>query len=164
MIQRPGLTPINPESLGKPRGYSNGMLAESGGRLLFIAGQIAWDEHQRIVCEDFRGQFAQALKNVVTVVRAAGGGPENIGQLTIFVTDKREYVSCLGGLGETYRLIMGRNYPTMALLEVTALLEPQAKVEIQGMAVVYPEDEGLHESTGTSEGVVAEFPTKLTEV
>lgn len=143
------LLPINPESLGKPRGYSNGMLAEPGGRLLFISGQIAWDEHQKIVSDDFRKQFAQALGNVLEVARAGGGGPESIGQLTIYVTDKREYTACLGELGETYRLMMDRHFPAMALVEVKSLLEPQAKVEIQGLAVVYPQQEGLKEATGT---------------
>ena len=151
------LLPITPAALGKPRGYSNGMLAEPGGQLLFIAGQIAWDKHQNIVSDDFREQFAQALANVLEVARSAGGGPQSIGQLTIYVTDKGEYTACLGELGETYRLLMDRHFPAMALVEVKALLEPLAKVEIQALAVVYPSDEALNEATGTSN--VTDFPT-----
>src|ERR1041385_4624192 len=82
---------INPESLGRPRGYANGVLAPAGGALLFIAGQIAWDEQQHIVSADFVEQFARALANVITVVRAAGGEPEQIARLVIYVTDKSEY-------------------------------------------------------------------------
>ncbi len=149
------LTPINPESLGFPKGYSNGMLARPGGSLLFIAGQIAWDEEQKIVCTDFRGQFARALHNVVTVVREAGGSPENIAQLTIFVTDRKEYLECPGDLGESYRLLLGKHFPTMALVEVSALVEPDAKVEIQGIAMVYVEEEAVGEATGSHS--VSEF-------
>ncbi len=143
------LEPINPRSLGAPRGYSNGILAPADGSLLFIAGQIAWDENQQIVCEDFRGQFAQALNNVVTVVRAAGGQPEDLAQLTIYVADRREYLASLEEVGESYRLVMGRHFPAMALVEVKALLDPGAKIEIQGMAVISPRDEAVGESTGT---------------
>ena len=153
------LTPVNPESMGSPRGYSNGMLARPGGSLLFIAGQIAWDAEQKIVCKDFRGQFARALHNVVTVVREAGGHPENIAQLTIFVTNKKEYLECLRELGESYRLLLGKHFPTMALVEVSALVEPEAKVEIQGIAVVYTEDEAAAESTGSH--TVSEFRPAL---
>ncbi len=132
----PSLLPINPASLGAPRGYSNGMLAPAGGRLLFLAGQVGWDEDQTIVEGGFAGQFAQALANVVTVVREAGGEPSNIGSLTIFVVDPQEYVATLKEVGAAYRVIMGRHYPTMALLGVRALLEPGARVEIQGIAVI----------------------------
>ena len=130
------MLPVNPEALGNPRGYSNGMLAPAGGRLLFVAGQIAWDEAQKVVPGGFAEQFSQALSNVVTVVRAAGGEPADLGSLTIFVVDRQEYVAQLAGVGAAYRELMGRHYPTMALVEVRALLEPLAKVEIQGIAVV----------------------------
>jgi enamine deaminase RidA (YjgF/YER057c/UK114 family) len=128
--------PINPESLGAPRGYSHGMLAPAGGRLLCVAGQIAWDREGRIVGEDFPAQFAQALGNVLTVVRAAGGGPEHVLRLTIYVTDRRLYLDDLPAVGDAYRSVMGRRYPAMALVEVAGLLEPGALVEIEGTAVV----------------------------
>ncbi len=130
------LLPINPAALGAPRGYSNGMLAPEGGRLLFVAGQIGWDEEQNLVGGGFAGQFAQALANVVAVVREAGGEPADLGSLTIYVVDTREYLATLKEVGAAYREIMGRHYPTMALVAVRALLEPRARVEIQGMAVI----------------------------
>lgn len=127
---------INPESLGAPRGYSNGMLARAGGRLLFVAGQIGWNAKQELVGDGFAEQFAQALRNVVTVVRESGGSPALIANLTIYVVDAEEYVAALKDVGAAYREIMGRHYPAMALVEVKALLEPRAKVEIQGQAVL----------------------------
>ena len=130
------MMPINPESLGAPRGYSNGMLAPAAGRLLFVAGQIGWDQEQNLVEGGFVEQFAQALANVVAVVREAGGEPAALGSLTIFVTDHREYLTELKEVGAAYRRIIGRHYPAMALVEVKAFLEPRAKVEIQGMAVI----------------------------
>jgi enamine deaminase RidA (YjgF/YER057c/UK114 family) len=145
----PGLEPVNPRSLGLPRGYSHGILAPADGRLLFIAGQIAWDERQRVVCDDFRGQFAQALNNVVTVLRRAGGKPQDLAQLTIYVADRHEYLACLEELGESYRLVMGKHYPAMALVEVQALLEPRAKVEIQGIAVISGPAKAIGEASGS---------------
>ena len=129
------MTIINPEALGQPRGYSNGMLFE-GGSLLFIAGQVGWDRDSRIVSDDFAEQFAQALENVLAVVRQAGGGPENIGRLLIFVTDKNEYSSRLRDIGTAYRQLMGKHFPAMTLVEVSSLLEPLAKVEIEALAVI----------------------------
>ncbi|HKP72621.1 MAG TPA: RidA family protein [Pyrinomonadaceae bacterium] len=127
---------INPDSLGAPRGYANGVLAPTGGALLFIAGQIAWDERQRIVSADFVEQFDRALANVVAVVRAAGGAPEQIARLVVYVTDKREYHARQREVGERWRARMGRHFPAMALVEVKSLLEDDAKVEIEGIAVL----------------------------
>lgn len=129
-------TLINPESLGAPRGYSNGVLAEAGGRLLFIAGQVAWDEQQRIVSGGFVEQFERALANVIAVVTAAAGRPDQITRLVIYVTDKREYAAQSRAVGERYRAHMGRHFPAMVLVEVKALLDDQAKVEIEGIAVL----------------------------
>jgi enamine deaminase RidA (YjgF/YER057c/UK114 family) len=129
------MTIINPEALGQPRGYSNGVLFE-GGSILFVAGQIGWDRDSRIVSDDFADQFAQALGNVLAVVRQAGGQPENIGRLLIFVTDKAEYASRLRDIGSAYRQLMGKHYPAMTLVEVSSLLEPLAKVEIEALAVI----------------------------
>ena len=129
------MTIINPEALGQPRGYSNGILFE-GGSVLFIAGQIGWDRDSRIVSDDFADQFAQALGNVLAVVREAGGQPENIGRLLIFVTDKGEYNAQLRAIGSAYRQLMGKHFPAMSLVEVSSLLEPLAKVEIEALAVI----------------------------
>ncbi len=139
------LESINPARLGAPRGYANGILAPPGGRLLFVAGQIAWNSEQLIVSEDFSRQFRQALANVLAVVEAAGGGPPAIAQLTLYVTDKNEYLGALKQVGAAYRDLMGGHYPTMALVEVSGLLDPAAKVEIQAQAVLAPAaaDSGL---------------------
>ncbi len=130
------LDPVNPETLGKPWGFSHGMLAPPGARLLFLAGQVAWDEQQQIVSDDFAVQFGRALANVVSVVRAAGGEAEHIGRLLVFVTTKDEYLRDVKRVGEEYRKVMGRHYPAMALVEVKALLDPRAKVEIEGIAAL----------------------------
>jgi enamine deaminase RidA (YjgF/YER057c/UK114 family) len=126
---------INPEALGQPRGYSNGVLFEEGS-ILFVAGQIGWDRESRIVSDGFAEQFAQALENVLAVVRNAGGGPESIGRLLIFVTDKDEYSSSRRDVGAAYRQLMGNHFPAMTLVEVSSLLEPLAKVEIEALAVI----------------------------
>ncbi len=126
---------VNPESLATPRGYSNGVLAESGP-LLFIAGQIAWDHNQRITSDDLVAQFDQALTNVLTVVREAGGKPEQIARLIIYVTDKNEYRARMKEIGERYREHMGKHFPAMVLVEVAGLLEDDAKIEIEGIAVL----------------------------
>jgi enamine deaminase RidA (YjgF/YER057c/UK114 family) len=127
---------INPESLGHPRGYANGVLADAGGRVLFVAGQIAWDERQRIVSQDFVEQFARALENVLAVVADAGGTPGQIARLTIYVTDKREYAARTREVGERYRALLGRHFPAMTLVEVKGLLEDGAKIEIEATAVI----------------------------
>jgi enamine deaminase RidA (YjgF/YER057c/UK114 family) len=132
---------INPEALGQPLGYNNGILAE-GGSLLFIAGQIGWDAERRIVSDDFAEQFAQALENVLAVVRKAGGAPEDVARLLIFVTDKKEYTSRLRDVGSAYRQLMGKHYPAMTLVEVKSLLEHLAKVEIEATAVI-PKESGV---------------------
>jgi enamine deaminase RidA (YjgF/YER057c/UK114 family) len=132
-------TLINPESLGKPRGYSNGLLSETNGRLLFIAGQIAWNQNQQIVSADFVEQFDQALANLITVVTEAGGKAGDIARLVIYVTDKTEYVERSSGVGERYRKYMGKHFPAMVLVEVKSLLDDAAKVEIEGIAVLNQE-------------------------
>jgi enamine deaminase RidA (YjgF/YER057c/UK114 family) len=127
---------INPKSLGRPRGYSNGQLTAPGPRLLFIAGQIGWDEEQRLVGPDFVEQFERALRNVLAVVLEAGGAPGGVARLVVYVTDKREYLARTSEIGERWRALMGRHYPAMALVEVKSLLEDGAKVEIEGIAVL----------------------------
>ncbi|NJK89041.1 MAG: RidA family protein [Myxococcales bacterium] len=126
---------IQPPSFGAPKGYSHGVLA-APGRTLFIAGQIAWDEDQKIVSVDFVEQFERALTNVVTVIEAAGGLASDLCRLTIYVVDRREYLEKLAEVGMAYRRAVGRHFPAMALVEVSKLLEPGAKVEIEGTAVI----------------------------
>jgi enamine deaminase RidA (YjgF/YER057c/UK114 family) len=131
-----GLKVINPASLGRPRGYSNGLLTPAGVRLLFVAGQIGWDEHQQLVGEDFVAQFDRALRNVLAVVGEAGGAPGSVARMVVYVTDKREYAARKAEVGERWRALMGRHFPAMALVEVKGLLEDGAKVEIEATAVL----------------------------
>ena len=123
-------TIVNPEELGAPRGWNNGLLARSVGRTLFIAGQTARD------ASGFVSQFDRALGNVLAVLKAAGGKPRDIGRFTIYVTDMAQYRSSLKPLGEVYRRRMGTHYPAMALLEVKSLVDPNALVEIEATAVL----------------------------
>jgi enamine deaminase RidA (YjgF/YER057c/UK114 family) len=127
---------INPGSLGSPRGYANGVITEPGARLLFIAGQIAWDEKQKIISADFVEQFDRTLANVIAVVTEAGGRPEQIARLVIYVTDKKEYRARKSDIGARYRARMGKHFPAMVLVEVKSLLDDDAKVEIEGLAVL----------------------------
>jgi enamine deaminase RidA (YjgF/YER057c/UK114 family) len=127
---------INPESLGAPRGYSNGALSNPGARILFIAGQVAWDEQQQVVSDDLVEQFDRALGNVITVVAEAGGQPRMIARLIIYVTDKNEYRDRMKEVGERYRARMGKHFPAMVLVEVKSLLEDRARIEIEGTAVL----------------------------
>lgn len=126
---------INPPSLAAPKGYSNGVLA-AAGRTLHVSGQIAWDREARLVSDDFPAQFGQALANVVEVVRGAGGVPEDLCRLTMYVTDKTLYLSRQKEVGAAYRAVMGRHFPAMALVEVKDLLEEGALVEIEAQAVI----------------------------
>ena len=130
------VTLINPESLGAPSGYANGLLADASGKLLFVSGQIAWDEKQQIVSDDFVEQFDKALANVITVLRAAGGEAENIARLVIYVTNKIEYRERTKEVGDRYRKHMGKHFPAMVMVQVAGLLDDRAKVEIEGMAVI----------------------------
>jgi enamine deaminase RidA (YjgF/YER057c/UK114 family) len=127
---------INPPTLAAPRGYSNGVLVPPGD-LLFVAGQIGWDPQGRLA-DGFVAQFARALANVVDVVEAAGGTAASIAKLTIFVADRAEYVGVRSQVGAAYRHLMGKHFPAMSLVEVAALLDPGARVEIEAIAVIRP--------------------------
>lgn len=127
---------INPAALGQPRGYSNGVLTDAGGRLLFVAGQVGWNREQTIVSEDLVAQFDRALENVVAVVTEAGGRPDQIARLVLYVTNKEDYQLHLKEIGESYRARMGKHFPAMVLVEVKSLLEDRAKVEIEAVAVL----------------------------
>ena len=127
---------INPEALGAPSGYSHGVLADGGGKLLFVAGQIAWDQDQKIVSDDLVEQFDKALANVITVVKAAGGESSDIVRVVVYVTNKHEYLAETKAVGERYRKHMGKHFPAMVLVQVVSLLDDAAKVEIEAMAVI----------------------------
>lgn len=125
---------INPHGWPRPRGYSNGIVAQ--GRILCIAGQIGWDPQGTFASDAFVEQAAQAMRNVVAVVLAAGGKPEHVARLTWYVTDKNEYIAAAKALGAAYREIFGAHFPAMSLVQVAALLEDRAKVEIEATAVL----------------------------
>ena len=126
ILQPPGWRP--------PKGYSNGILCE--GRLLFVAGQIAWNEQAELVTDDLAGQVEQALKNVVAILHEGGARREHLVRLTWYVTDKQAYLDARKALGDVYRKIIGAHYPAMTLVEVSGLLEDRAKVEIEATAVI----------------------------
>ena len=128
------LDAINPDSLARPRGYNHGM--KGHGDLVFVAGQVGWDREGRMVSDDFVDQFAQALDNVLDVVWAAGGSPESVARMVVYVTDKHEYVQRSRQVGEAWRKRLGKHFPAMALVEVKGLLEDRAKVEIEAVAIV----------------------------
>jgi len=125
---------VNPASWAAPKGYNNGVVAE--GPILAIAGQTGWNERGEFASDDFLEQAVQALRNVIAVLTAAGGLPENIIRMTWYVTDKREYLAASRELGRAYKEILGSHYPAMTLVQVAALLEDRAKVEIEATAVL----------------------------
>jgi enamine deaminase RidA (YjgF/YER057c/UK114 family) len=128
------MTTINPPGWRAPRGYSNGVVAE--GRILFVAGQVGWDASGAFVGDRLPDQFDQALANVLAVVQEAGGGAESLARMTIYVTDRAAYLASRKEIGDRYRDRLGRHYPAMTLVEVSALLEPGALVEIEATAVL----------------------------
>ncbi|MEO5511481.1 MAG: RidA family protein [Longimicrobiales bacterium] len=127
---------INPASLGEPKGWNNGMLAPAGGRILFVAGQTARGADGSIVGGGIAAQWSQALSNVLTVVREAGGDVSNIGRMTIYVTDRSEYLAERSALGAVWRAAMGRHFPAVTLVEVRGLVDDGAVVEIEATAVI----------------------------
>lgn len=127
---------VNPSALGTPRGWNNGMLAPAQGRILFVAGQIAADAAGRIATAALPEQFGAALANVAQVVEAAGGRPTDVGRLTVYVTDMAAYRRSLSEIGVRYRAVFGKHFPAMSLVAVSALVHPDALVEVEATAVV----------------------------
>jgi enamine deaminase RidA (YjgF/YER057c/UK114 family) len=127
------LTTLQPPDWPTPKGYANGMAGR--GRTVLIGGQIGWDMAGRIP-NGFTEQVQQALRNILAVLAEAGGGPDHIGRLTWYVTDMAEYRASLRTLGPAYRAVMGRHFPAMTLVQVTALVEPEARVEIEATALI----------------------------
>jgi enamine deaminase RidA (YjgF/YER057c/UK114 family) len=125
---------LHPKSWAPAKGFSNGV--EATGRQIFVAGQVGWTAAQQFESDDFVAQAEQALRNIVAVLAEAGAGPEHIVRLTWYVTDKQEYLAAARDLGAAYRRVMGRHFPAMTLVQVVALVEDRAKVEIEATAVV----------------------------
>ena len=128
---------LQPPGWAKPKGFANGIAAS--GTLVFVAGQVGWTGEGKWEAKDFAGQFKQALKNCIDVVAQAGGTPQHIVRLTWYITNKQEYLSSLKEVGVAYRALMGRHFPVMAVVEVSGLMEDEAKLEIEATAVVPPE-------------------------
>jgi enamine deaminase RidA (YjgF/YER057c/UK114 family) len=125
---------LQPPGWVRPKGYANGVAAR--GRQVYVSGMIGWDAHSRFQTDDFVGQCRQALENVVAVLRAGGAGPEHIVRMTWYVLDRREYLEAGAALGAAYRDVIGRHYPAMSAVQVAALMEERARVEIEVTAVV----------------------------
>jgi enamine deaminase RidA (YjgF/YER057c/UK114 family) len=125
---------LQPPDWAQPKGYANGVAAK--GTLIFTSGMIGWNANCEFETDDFVAQTQRALENIVAVILEAGGKPEHLVRLTWYITDKTEYFEHLDRLGKVYRSVIGRHYPVMSVLEVSALLEPRAKVEIEATAVI----------------------------
>jgi len=125
---------LQPPGWTKPIGYANGVAAR--GTMIFVGGQIGWNGQQQFECDDLPGQVRQTLENIVAVLKVAGAGPEHITQLTWYLTDKDEYLANLKEIGRAYRDVIGRHFPAMAAVQVVALVEERAKIEIQAIAVI----------------------------
>lgn len=127
-------TILQPEGWAKPIGYANGVSAT--GRQIFVGGQIGWNAQCQFETDDFVGQVKQTLENIVAVLTAGGARPEHITTMTWYFTDKGEYLGNLKGIGQAYREVIGKHFPAMAAMQVVALIEDRAKIEIQATAVV----------------------------
>ena len=125
---------LHPKGWAPTSGFSNGVAAE--GRQVFVAGQVGWNARQEIVDDDFVAQVEQALRNIVDILGEAGARPEHLVRLTWYITDKREYLARSSEVGQAYRRVVGRHFPAMTLVQVAALLDDRAKVEIEATAVV----------------------------
>jgi enamine deaminase RidA (YjgF/YER057c/UK114 family) len=132
---------LQPKTWLVPKGYANGIVAE--GRQVFIAGQIGWNEHAKLVSDDFVAQVEQALKNIVQVLAEAGGEPRHLVRMTWYLTSKSEYAARQKEIGQAYRRVIGRHFPAMTAVVVAGLLEEGALVEIEATAVISPARRGV---------------------
>ncbi|MEW5862445.1 MAG: RidA family protein [Pseudomonadota bacterium] len=129
------MTILQPPGWARPRGFANGV-AVKGGTTVYIAGQVGWTGEGRWQARDFAGQFRQALANILEVLAQAGGRPEHLVRMTWYVLDRAEYLASLKDVGAAYRELMGRHYPAMSVVEVSGLVEPEARLEIEATAVI----------------------------
>jgi enamine deaminase RidA (YjgF/YER057c/UK114 family) len=128
------ITRIQPPDWAEPKGYANGVLAR--GALLFVGGQIGWNASQQFESDDFVAQTRQTLHNIAAVLKAGGAGPEHMARMTWYIVDRAEYNTRLKEIGSVYREVMGRNFPAMTCVQVAALVEARAKIEIEVTAVL----------------------------
>ena len=125
---------LQPPNWAEPKGYANGIMAR--GALIFVGGQIGWNAAQQFESDDFIAQTRQALINIAAVLKAGGAGPEHMVRMTWYVTDRKEYIARLKELGAVYREVLGKNFPAMTCVEVSGLVEDQARIEIEVTAVL----------------------------
>ena len=125
---------LQPAAWARPKGYANG-IATSGGETIYTAGMVGWDTEGHFPGRDFVKQVRQTLENIVSVLKEASAGPENLVRMTWYITDKQAYLDNLAGIGQAYREVIGKNYPAMAVVQVVALMEDEAMVEIEAIAV-----------------------------
>ncbi len=125
---------LQPPGWPRPKGYANGISAS--GRMIFTAGVIGWDEEERFAASDLVGQLRQVLLNILAILKEDGAGPEHVVRMTWYVTDRGDYVAHAREIGAVYRELMGKNFPTMAVVEVSGLVEPEARIEIEATAMV----------------------------
>jgi enamine deaminase RidA (YjgF/YER057c/UK114 family) len=125
---------LQPPGWAEPKGHANGIVAE--GRLIFVAGQIGWEKTGTFRAEDFVGQVRQCLENTLAVLAETDAGAEHVVRMTWFITDRKEYLANLEGMGQVYRELMGRHFPAMTMVEVSALIESEARVEVETTAVI----------------------------
>ena len=123
-----------PPGWQRPKGYANGIKAS--GQMIFVAGQIGWDENERFLCDTITGQFEQVIKNTLAVLKAGGAGPEHIVRMTWYVTDRQAYKNNIRDIGRIYRDYIGKNFPAMAVVEVSGLIEDKALIEIETTAIL----------------------------
>jgi len=129
-----GLRAVNPPGWPRPKGYSNAVVGR--GTFVLVAGQIGWNSREEFESDDFIAQFRQALRNTVEILAAAGAKPEHVARMTVYVRDKQQYLARLAEVGAAWRETMGRSFPAMTLVEVSALLEARALLEIESTAIV----------------------------
>ena len=125
---------LQPPGWPRPKGYANGISAR--GRMIFTAGVVGWDEQERFAASDLVGQFRQVLLNTLAILSEDGAGPEHVARMTWYVTDRGDYVAHAREIGAVYRELMGKSFPAMAVVEVAGLVEPEARIEIETIAVV----------------------------
>ena len=125
---------LQPKDWPRPKGYSNGVMSE--GCMVFVSGQVGWNKDEKFEATDFPGQFRQTLENTLAVLAEAGAGPEHIVRMNWYLTDKREYLKAIPEVGAIYRQLIGKHFPAMAVMEVSALIEDEAKIEIETTAVI----------------------------
>ncbi|HWM67800.1 MAG TPA: RidA family protein [Steroidobacteraceae bacterium] len=155
---------LKPASWPRPSGYSNGIAITVTGRQIFVAGQVGWDAECKFTSTQLADQVRQALQNICTVLAEAHAGPEHIVRLTWYLTSRDEYLADLDNIGTAYRDVMGKNFPVMSVVQVAALMEAQAKVEIEATAVIPDKTEAADSAAAEDTAEVEVFDIQLEDI